>query len=109
MKSLCWLVLASAFVLWCCPSSMAADEGEGVAKGVVEDKDTNKADDGVMTFVLTVRGEGIWHATFMVGPDNKDAYALVGSLRKGEHVTVTWYEKDDQLYIRKIDRDTKPN
>ncbi len=82
----------------------AAAAGRGTARGVVMETDAWKTENGQLMLSVTIRGEGPWHATFSVGPRNREAYATVGLLREGEHVVIGWASEDGRNWIREIVR-----
>ena len=93
------VVLAVVFLTY---PSLAADRG--TARGQVVRTGAWTSDDGRMRLTVTIQNEGLWEATFSVGAENRDAFATLGTLRKGEQVTVGWVREDDRNWIRDIVR-----
>ena len=93
------VVLAVVFLTY---PSLAADRG--TARGHVVRTGAWTSDDGRMRLTVTIQNEGLWEATFSVGAENRDAFATLGTLRKGEQVTVGWVREDDRNWIRDIVR-----
>jgi hypothetical protein len=79
----------------------------GKANGVVLEVAAQVQEDGPVILVVTIKGEGVWEARFEVGPNNPEAYATVGGLRKGDKVTVAWVREEDRNLIREIRVDAR--
>jgi len=100
MRRLTWLAifLAAAFGL----ARAVAAQDRGTAKGVVQQVEAQVREEGPIILVVTLKGEGVWEARFEVGPDNREAYATVGGLKKGDRVTIGWVRAGELNLIREI-------
>ena len=89
-----------------------AAEGEnpnrkaGEVSGTVVGTESVKGPEGNLLLSLTITTlEGAQQMTFVVGPGTREAYALVGSLKAGEKVRLSWVsETGVQKWIRSIRR-----
>ncbi len=96
-----WVFLAAAvFVLASTGVLVAARRG--ASRGKVLETEAWKTDDGRLMLSVSIRNDERKRQTFSVGPDNREAYATVGALKKGQPVSIGWIAEGDRLWIREI-------
>ena len=82
----------------------AGERQTGEISGVVVKVEEVRAE-GVLRLALTITTEGGVQETYIAGPANAQAYALVGSLKTGEKVRLAWVtEGTTSKWIRSIRR-----
>lgn len=100
------VLLAGVAVLMLGVSGLVWSAEAGRTRGTVTGTEAWRSEDGRLMLSIAIQDEAGAQRTFTVGPDNKEAFALVAGLKKGERVRIAFVaEGEGPQRVREIVRE----